>query len=319
MFDLENFPDSRSAKAMLSYVTHGWYDKSYIGKWLYEVMGIELDAAAGYIETLPEQLFPETATWGLRFHEDKYGLPVREDLPVEERRMRIFRKRDLRSPMTPSRMEEYLTNAVGIEAHVADCNDPGELGYVPEHPNVFKVVFVTEETLDPQKIRDLLAGLKQSHTSCVISDWVKVTVDHRELWRFLLKNIDLRMRIPFFSAIIPGGSKNYNPKTGLAVKEIGITVEEGIDFPALSIGTGCPVREEMRCVRPSHGFGIDTLKLVEPDTKLPKLKTALYFDGREERIDVTVSTVRRNSWRFDGEVIMDGSRLFNSLFEEEVL
>ena len=201
----------------------------------------------------------------------------------------------------------------------ADCNDPGELGYVPEHPNVFKVVFVTEETLDPQKIRDLLAGLKQSHTSCVISDWVKVAVDHRELWRFLLKNIVLRMRIPFFAIILPDGLKGYNPKTGLAVKEIGITVEEGIDLPALSMGTGCPVREEMRCVRPSHGFGIDTLKLVEPDTRLPKLKAALYFDGREERIDVTVSTVRRNSWRFDGEVIMDGSRLFNSLFEEEVL
>ena len=39
MLDLENFPDSRSAKAMLSYVTHGWYDRSYIGKWLCEVMG----------------------------------------------------------------------------------------------------------------------------------------------------------------------------------------------------------------------------------------------------------------------------------------
>ncbi len=319
MLDLENFPDSRSAKAMLSYVTHGWYDRSYIGKWLFEVMGIELDAAAGYIGTLPEQLFPETATWGLRFHEEKYGLPIREDLPVEERRMRIFRKRDLRSPMTPSRMEEYLTNAVGIEAHVADCNDPGELGYIPAHPNVFKVVFVTEDTLDTGKIREQLAGLKQSHTSCIISDWVKVVMDCRELEKFLLKNIHLRMGVMFFDAILPGGLEGYNPKTGLAVKGIGIVAVEVMDHPNVLLRTGCFVREEMTCIRPAHRYGIDVLKLIQPDTRLPKLKTALYIDGREERIDVTVSTVRRNSWRFDGEVIMDGSRLFNSLFEEEVL
>ena len=41
--DLDNFPKSESAKRMLSYVTKGWYDRSYIGKWLYEVVGKELD------------------------------------------------------------------------------------------------------------------------------------------------------------------------------------------------------------------------------------------------------------------------------------
>lgn len=113
--------------------------------------------------------------------------------------------------------------------------------------------------------------------------------------------------------------EDYGLENRLYCKKIRIFSGEGMEVPGISMKTGVTVQEEMRCIRPSHGFGIDTLKLVEPDTKLPKLKAALYFDGREERIDVTVSTVRRNSWRFDGEVIMDGSRLFNSLFEEEVL
>ena len=63
--DLDNFPRSESAKKMLSYVTKGWYDRSYIGKWLYEVVGKELDEAGKLIEELPYQAFVETATWGL--------------------------------------------------------------------------------------------------------------------------------------------------------------------------------------------------------------------------------------------------------------
>ena len=45
-FDLEQFPTSESAKRMLSYVTPGFYDNSYVGKWLYQVMGLEYDDAS---------------------------------------------------------------------------------------------------------------------------------------------------------------------------------------------------------------------------------------------------------------------------------
>ena len=38
-FDLEAFPTSESAVRMLSYVSQGFYDNSYVGKWLYQVMG----------------------------------------------------------------------------------------------------------------------------------------------------------------------------------------------------------------------------------------------------------------------------------------
>ena len=44
-FDLENFPVSESAKNMIVSVSDGFYDNSYVGKWLYEVMGQEYDTA----------------------------------------------------------------------------------------------------------------------------------------------------------------------------------------------------------------------------------------------------------------------------------
>ena len=40
--DLEHFPTNEVAQRLLTYVTRGWYDKSYVGKWIYEVIGLEL-------------------------------------------------------------------------------------------------------------------------------------------------------------------------------------------------------------------------------------------------------------------------------------
>ena len=60
-FDLENFPVSESAKNMIASVSDGFYDNSYVGKWLYEVMGQEYDTAREIAEDILNQLFPETA------------------------------------------------------------------------------------------------------------------------------------------------------------------------------------------------------------------------------------------------------------------
>lgn len=133
-FDLENFPVSESAKNMIASVSDGFYDNSYVGKWLYEVTGQEYDTAREIAEDILNQLFPETATWGLMYHEIKWGLPVRENLPYEERRQLIYRKRDYRAPMTPYRMEGYLKTATGFDVRIADINDPGGLWFCGATP-----------------------------------------------------------------------------------------------------------------------------------------------------------------------------------------
>lgn len=142
---------------MLSYVTKGWYDRSYMGKWLYEVMGIELDKAQQIINELSSQVFVETATWGLAYHEIKWGLPVRESLSYEERRKLICRKRDERAPMNPYRMEVILKNMTGREAHVDDESGP---------VNTFTVEFEPGDTpIDLAAVIDRLNEIKQSHVA----------------------------------------------------------------------------------------------------------------------------------------------------------
>lgn len=196
--DLEHFPVSESAKKMLGYVSDGFYDNSYIGKWLFEVMGQEYDMVLNAVEELPAQFFPETATWGLMYHEVKWGLPVRTYLSYEERRKLIYQKRDFRSPMTPYRMERYLQDATGFEVYVADVNDTGKYGFVAPHPNTFKVYFIGEETLDSKLVHKLLNKLKQSHTTYTVNDRMELEINNHDLEQIFLRNIRFKISVMFW-------------------------------------------------------------------------------------------------------------------------
>lgn len=163
-FDLENFPTSESAKKMLRYVSDGFYDESYVGKWIFQAMGIEYDKALEIAIDLPAQFYPETATWGLMYHEIKWGLPVRQNLPYEERRRLIFQKRDYRAPMTPYFMESFLEHETGYEIQVCDIHDLGEFGFTLKHSNEFRVVIIGEGEVNIDVISSLVKAAKQSHT-----------------------------------------------------------------------------------------------------------------------------------------------------------
>lgn len=163
-FDLLNFPTSDSAKRQLSYVSEEFYEKSYVGKWLFQVIGMEYDEARKLVEELPDQIFPETATWGLKYHELKWQLPVRENLSYEERRNLIYQKRDVKTPMTPYRMERYLENITGLKVHVADVHDLGKFSNGFLHPNMFHVTIIGDSNLDLTERKRFVDQCKQSHT-----------------------------------------------------------------------------------------------------------------------------------------------------------
>lgn len=214
-FDLENFPVSESAKNMIASVSDGFYDNSYVGKWLYEVMGQEYDTAREIAEDILNQLFPETATWGLMYHEIKWGLPVRENLPYEERRQLIYRKRDYRAPMTPYRMEGYLKTATGFDVRIADINDPGDYGFVAPHPNVFKAYFMGEGTLASKRARAMLNELKQSHTMFTMNDRTEIVSDNRNLEEMNLKKIIFHITESFWYSDLLDGRKLLDGSTTL--------------------------------------------------------------------------------------------------------
>ena len=177
--DLNKFPTSETAKRMLTYITRGWYNESYVGKWTFQVMGAELDPWLRLFKETPDQLFVETATWGLRYHELKYGLTVREDLSVEERRARILEVRDFRMPMSPYGMAWRLKKITGCDVEVYDIHEPG-LEEIP-HPNQFRVRFAGEQEVSMKELMNKIRAMKQSHTTFVFS-YLIATILNEEIF-----------------------------------------------------------------------------------------------------------------------------------------
>lgn len=246
-FDLDNFPTSESAKRQIGYVTGGFYDNSYVGKWLFQAIGLEYDEAREILEELPKQFFPETATWGLMYHEIKWGLPVRENLPYGERRRLIYQKRDFKAPMTPYRMEKYLENAFGFKAHVMDIHDAGEHGFCPRHPNRFRVDFVGEGTLDAKAVRIMLDSLKQSHTVYTINDRVIITLDNRQLEKSSMPKASIRARLPFWQKKLLDGSWGLDGDTPLNATlqkmHVGMAYQAGVANVQETVGVSMVSRK----------------------------------------------------------------------------
>lgn len=122
-FDLDKFPTSRAARQMLSRVSP-IYDKSYVGKWLFEVMGLEMDEARALVESLRDQCFLERCTWGMRYWEERYGIPVDETKDLEERRAAVLTKRGRKGqPISPAALEDILEALTGREITVTEHNE----------------------------------------------------------------------------------------------------------------------------------------------------------------------------------------------------
>ena len=199
LIDLEHFPESEAAKRMLTYVTANWYDKSYVGKWVYEVMGIEMDMAVDIVKDLPNQFFVDTATWGLIYHEQKYGLPMQPtNTDYAARRKLIHDKMDTKAPMSPYRMEQLVKNATGYETHVHDINDAG---YTFSHPNIFSIQLEGDDPLDFKYALKKIRSYKQSHTRFIFSVLMMVIKLHETI----LPRLTFRMEMPWWTLRILDG------------------------------------------------------------------------------------------------------------------
>ncbi len=311
-FDIEKFPTSESAKNMLHSISEDFYEKSYVMKWLLQVMGLEWDEAKRIIiEELPQQFFIETATWGLMFHEQKWQLPVRQNLSYEERRRLIYQRRDFKAPMTPYKMEIYLKNVTGFDVHVLDCHDAGEYGFIPEHPNIFKVIFIGEGTLDTKAARELLNKIKQSHTVYTIGEMVIVIVDHKELEQIQLRRLNLRTSFPFWK---------FN-KDNAAIQRLECGVKCGVipvtnnitNMVSCAMRSHHVIKEEVKqsliCL--STSFHDKTEEIATSQT----LRTEVTFT---ESIEASVTTMK-NVRYLDGSRLLDGSKQLNSEIKKEVL
>ena len=346
--DLDQFPTSESAKRMLSYISEDFYKDSYVGKWLFQVMGLEWDAAWEIIDSLPEQAFPETATWGLKYHEQKWHLPVREDLDYDTRRKSIYQKRDYRAPMNPYNLEKYLANATGFEVHIEDVHDEHLYGWTPPHPNTFIVYFEGDGTLDVATAKARLKQLRQSHTTYVLQERINDIVDNAAIWRFDNYRLILEYAISFWgehllngidyldgSLLLNGGTRRYDLIPGIKYVLGDAESTEKIDSPRMKIlghiqenevfGGNATVATAIAvyfwdCLKLDGALLLDGSKNLNEIRRTVNPTVAVKANNQiAEKISIVSLRTVRNLAYMDGSLKLDGSRVLNSIDRKEEL
>ena len=158
MIDLEKFPTSPAAKRMMKTISPV-YDKAYVGKWIFQVMGMEMDEAWAFFEELRLQAFPETATWGIVYWEQRYHIPPDDNLTIEERRQKVIIKRGKRSPMNPTRIEQFIRDVTGRQSEITERNEESAFS-VPILPG--------ESEVDYYELIRTIRSVKPSHLSFAV-------------------------------------------------------------------------------------------------------------------------------------------------------
>ncbi|NBH99106.1 DUF2313 domain-containing protein [Anaerotruncus sp. 1XD22-93] len=158
--NLENFPESASAVRMLGMVDSGWYDRSYVGKWLFQVMGMEMDRVKEKFDELRQQAFAGSATWGLAYWEKKYGLLDGGVLTEDERHRRIKERQQVKYSMNPERLRQIAELVCGKEVEVSE---PG--------PYTFRLKVIirgSDGSFHEGELREKIRQIKPAHLACEI-------------------------------------------------------------------------------------------------------------------------------------------------------
>lgn len=98
------------------------YEKSYVGKWIFQVMGMEMEEARIIVESLRDQCYLERCTWGMRYWEERYGIEVDESKDLDARRAAVMIKRGNGRFITPASLEKILETLTGRKVNVNEDN-----------------------------------------------------------------------------------------------------------------------------------------------------------------------------------------------------
>lgn len=159
--DMENFPVNEVAKEMLSYVNTGFYDNSYVAKWLFEVMGQEMSVVKKYMEEIANQAFPQSATWGIEYQEIKYGIVPNKGLPLNERRKQVILKKSMKMPMNPAFLENQINTIIGHEGTAITEN-------IADYTFVINISEIEDSSVIYSKVMAYVKKAKPSHMSFYI-------------------------------------------------------------------------------------------------------------------------------------------------------
>ncbi len=155
--DLENIITSPEAEVFLQMVTRDFYSNSYIGLWIFEVIGREWDEMRAWAEDLKQEINPQTCTWTLPIWEWVYGIPTDTSLTFEYRRQRLLTKIITAKPINPEVIRRGAAALIGTspESIIIDPN---------KGPYQFEItVHTTDKSLPYDRLPPYIYDIKPAH------------------------------------------------------------------------------------------------------------------------------------------------------------
>lgn len=152
-FDLDNFPTRKAAIEMMSMISP-IYSRSYVAKWIFEVIGLSFTLAEDTVDEFQQEEFPITCTWTIDYWEDMYSIPHDYSLTIEQRRDNLCRRIYSRNPMNPARICQLVLDDTGVTMDIEENVDL----------NMFGIVITGGPPPDVlQKVFGIVCEVKQSH------------------------------------------------------------------------------------------------------------------------------------------------------------
>lgn len=103
---------SPTAQKIIDYVSP-IYGESYVGLWLFQVIGAALDDVSDIAVKLRNETNPITTDLLLDYWEKRYGIPRNSSMNNDQRRAILLAKIQERGPCNPTRLAEAVSAALG--------------------------------------------------------------------------------------------------------------------------------------------------------------------------------------------------------------
>lgn len=198
--DLEGIIRSPSAETFLRMVTKGFYDNSYIGLWMYEVIGREWDEMRKWAEGLKDEINPQTCTWSIGIWEWVYGIKTDEALQLEYRRQRILAKILGTKPVNPEVIRRGVARITGCDVDITDFAGPYRFA--------LKIHMQEDGDVLPYGlVREYIRVVKPSHLAAFLTWVFLVVIDSTQLEQFLHTLVQMHWYIPFWGCYIFDGTR----------------------------------------------------------------------------------------------------------------
>lgn len=108
----EHILTSPTGQKIIDYVSR-LYGESYVGLWLFQVIGLALDDLGEVAAYLRDETNPITADLLLDYWEDHYAIPRNSSYSNDQRRARLLAKIQERGPCNPTRLAAAVSAALG--------------------------------------------------------------------------------------------------------------------------------------------------------------------------------------------------------------